>query len=157
MLRTSSHVLSTSRKHTVGFLVQTFEVFPVSAVLHPPVTGGQFTVFLLKICPCRESLIMTVHGCFWNPTGVCAVTTPFHSLHQWFSTFSLKGAKSRPTILLENSLKFFNTIQLTRFVLQQNEVLRKILEVLLKDCWEPHKRCLGVARGSQSSGWEPLL
>ena len=27
----------------------------------------------------------------------CAVTAPFHRLHQWFSTFSLKGTKPRPT------------------------------------------------------------
>jgi len=51
-----------------------------------------------------------------------AHAAPFHSLYQWFSTFSLKGAKSRPTILLESFTKIFNTIPLARFVLQQNGV-----------------------------------
>ena len=33
MLKTSSHVLSTSRKHTTGFLVKSFEEFSVRTVL----------------------------------------------------------------------------------------------------------------------------
>jgi len=70
----------------------------------PPVTGRQVTVFLLRsLCPCRESYNTTVHRWCWAPTRVCSVTAPFHSLHQWFSTFSLMGAKSRPTILLDFS------------------------------------------------------
>jgi len=39
------------------------------------------------------------------------VVTFFLLLHQWFSTISLKEAKSRPTIC------YFTTSQLTRFVL----------------------------------------
>jgi len=27
----------------------------------------------------------------------------------------------------------------------------------MKDCREPHKRCLGVACGSRERGWEPLV
>jgi len=50
---------------------------------------------------------MTVHLSCWTPTGVCAVIAAFHSLHQWFSTFSLMGTKSRPTILLESLNKNF--------------------------------------------------
>jgi len=76
---------------------------------------------------------MTVHRWCWTPTRVCAVTARFHGLHQWFSTFSLKGAKSRPTILLESLTKIFNTIQLTRFVLRQNEVC-----YTKYSAWEPN-------------------
>jgi len=36
-------------------------------------------------------------------------------------------------------------------------LLQKILEVSLKNCWEPHNGCLGVACGSQRHGWEPLV
>jgi len=64
---------------------------------------------------------MTVHRWGWTPIRVCTVTAPIHSLYQWFSTFSLNGAKSRPTILLESLTKIFNAIQFTRF-LQQKEV-----------------------------------
>jgi len=32
---------------------------------------------------------------------------------------------------------------LTHCVLLQNDDLHKILDELLKDCWGPHKRCLG--------------
>jgi len=33
--------------------------------------------------------------------------------------------------------------------------LHKLLEVLLKDCWRPHKSCLASACGPQNNGWEP--
>jgi len=36
-------------------------------------------------------------------------------------------------------------------------LLHKISEVLLKDCWGPHKGCLGAACSSQKSGWQPLI
>jgi len=83
-----------------------------------PVTGCQVNVFLLiSLCPCRGSSITTIHR--WTPTRVCAVTALFHSLHQWFSTFSLNGAESRHTWLFcwKTAVKIFNAIQLTRFVL----------------------------------------
>jgi len=38
----------------------------------------------------------------------------------------------------------------------KSEVLHKLLVELLKDCWEPHKSCLGTAFNSQNSSWEPL-
>jgi len=45
-----------------------------------------------------------------------------------------KGAKSRPTILLESRTKNFTRSQLTRFVLlHQRSLLHTIVEVLLKD------------------------
>jgi len=40
-------------------------------------------------------------------------------------------------------------------LITERSLLRKILEVLLKDCWEPHKRYLGAACGSRNRGWEP--
>jgi len=39
-----------------------------------------------------------------------------HSFSQWFSTFSLKGAKSRPTILWESHTKN-NLMQVNSYVL----------------------------------------
>ena len=39
----------------------------------------------------------------------------------------------------------------------ERSLLHKILDVLLKDCWGPHKLWLRGACGSQNSGWEPLL
>jgi len=36
-------------------------------------------------------------------------------------------------------------------------MLHKILKVLLKECWELHKGCLGAACGSYSCCWEPLV
>jgi len=44
-----------------------------------------------------------------------AVNVFFLLLQQWFSIISLKEAKSRPTILLENRTKKFTTSQLTYF------------------------------------------
>jgi len=43
--------------------------------------------------------------------------TFFLLLQEWFSIISLKEAKSRPTISLENRTKKITTSQLTRFVL----------------------------------------
>jgi len=50
----------------------------------------------------------------------------------------------------------------SRFVLYQIEVCytnnpQTFIKVLLKDCWWPHKECLGRACGSQNDSWEPLL
>ena len=39
----------------------------------------------------------------------------------------------------------------------ERSLLHKILDVLLKDCWGPHRRCLGVEYGPQNRGWEPLV
>ena len=45
-----------------------------------PLAGRQVTVFLIRgLCQCRRSSTTTVQR-WW--TKVCAVTTPFHSLHQ---------------------------------------------------------------------------
>jgi len=38
----------------------------------------------------------------------------------------------------------------------ERSLLHKILDVLLKDCWGPHKGCLGAECGPQNRGWEPL-
>jgi len=43
-------------------------------------------------------------------------------LQQWFSTISLKRAKSRPTILSESLTKKFNTSPLTRLFYCTNAV-----------------------------------
>jgi len=52
----------------------------------------------------------------------------------------------------------FNASQLTPFYfIAERSLLYKILESFLKDCWGPHKRCLGAACGSQNSGRVPLL
>jgi len=41
----------------------------------------------------------------------------------------------------------------TFWIIAEQNVLHKILELLLKDCWGPHKGCLGAACGSQNSSW----
>ena len=101
---------------------------------------------------------MTVHRWCWTPTRLYAVTAPFHILHQWFSTFSLKIAKSRPTVLLESLTKFFlhNSVDTFCFTAERS-LLHKILHVSLKDCWGPHKGCLGPECGPQNRSWEPLV
>ena len=63
---------------------------------------------------------------------------------QWFSIFSLKEAKSRPTILLESRSYNFNTSQLARLFYSRTksvaETIRGFIKWLLsatqKDAWE---------------------
>jgi len=88
MPKTPPHILSTSRKHTTRFLVKSF--------------GGVLTVacyWASSHCIPAQKFTTVHRGC-WTSTRVCAVTAPFHSLHQWFSTFLLKGSKSRHTTVL---------------------------------------------------------
>ena len=84
-----------------------------------------------------------------------------HIINQWFSTFSLKGAKSRLTTLLGSCtgdiLTQFNANIDTFCLVAERSLLHKILEVLLKYWWEPHKRFLGAACSSQNSGWKPQI
>jgi len=54
---------------------------------------------------------------FWLESKMLWQITFFLLLQQQFSTILLKGAKSRPTILLESRNKNFTARQLTRFVL----------------------------------------
>jgi len=63
------------------------------------------------------------------------------TLKWWFSTFLLKGAKSRPTILLESYTKNFTHMSIDIF---KQGLLDTILAFSLKDCREPHKGYLGV-------------
>ena len=63
-----------------------------------------------------------------------------------FSTISLHGPKSGPTILLQIHTKNCNTSQTDTFCfIVEWSLLHKILQVLLKDCWESHgeQRVLG--------------
>ena len=56
------------------------------------------------------------------------------------------------------SLKFFNIIQVYTFCFTTERcLLHKILDVLLKDCWGPHKGCLGAECRPQNRSWEPLV
>jgi len=101
---------------------------------------------------------MTAHRWGWTPTRVCTVTAPIHSLYQWFSTFSLKGATSRPTILLESlNQKFLTHFNLHVFFSRTKSVTQNIRRFIKKDCWGPHKGCLGAECGPQNRGWEPLV
>jgi len=36
-------------------------------------------------------------------------------------------------------------------------LLHKILDVFMKDCWGPHKGCLGAECGPQNRDWKPLV
>jgi len=156
MLKTSSHVLSTSRKHTTGFLVKCFGECCVCTVLTTACYWRQVTVFLLRrLCPCRESSITTFHRWCWTPTMVCAAATaPFHSLHQRFSTFSLKGDKSRPIwFCWRASLNlFFFLTQFDWHVLfysRTKSVTRNIRRFI--------ERLKAAQCGPQNRGWEPLF
>ena len=128
-----------------------------------------------------------------------------HSISQWFSTFSLKGAKSRSTILWESGTKknlaqvnsnvlfYCRTKSVTqhifidiargpmgpfssltfrtynRFVLERRYPKQNCVNslapnfwlvtllVLLKGCWELHRRCLGAACNFQKSGFNLLV
>ena len=61
-------------------------------------------------------------------------------------------------MLLENLTKIFNIIQFCTFCFTaERSLLHKISDVSLKDCWGPHKGCLGAECGPQNRGWEPLV
>ena len=87
-----------------------------------------------------------------------AVETTRGTPKQWFSTFVMKGAKSRPTILSESRTKNFNTSCLAHFVLLQNIVFYtkyqrcywKTAENRTKGVWGPYA-AVGVAVGNHCS------
>jgi len=82
MPKTSTHALSTSRKHKTGVLVKYLWSIAGVRCWRPPVMNCQVTVFLIRsLGPCQESLITTVHRWCWIPTRVCAVIL-FHSLRE---------------------------------------------------------------------------
>jgi len=66
-------------------------------------------------------------------------------LDQWFSTFSLKGAKSRPTTLLEKS-------QMTSFVLLQKSVAQNTGVFFFERLLRAAQRVLG-SRMRLSKQW----
>jgi len=121
--KTSSRGLSTSRKHTTGFLVKSFGECYVSTVLTAAcywqsshcIPAQKFVSVSGKLNHDRLPFVL-------DSDKVCAVAAPFPSLHQWFSTFSLKGAISNLRFCWRASLTFVNTIQFTLFLLYQNEV-----------------------------------
>jgi len=93
MLQGSTHVLSTSRKHTTGYFGKSFGSVAGVRCWRPPVTDRQFIVFLLRrLLPCRRSWITNVHRGYWPSTRVCAGTTTLHSLHQGWQTHLLSQA-----------------------------------------------------------------
>jgi len=57
---------------------------------------------------------------------------PGFTVTQWFSTFSLKGAKSILNTYVDWHICFT----------AERSLLHKILEVLLKDCWGPPRPLL---------------
>jgi len=76
----SSHVLSTSRKHTIKFPVKSFGEWCGSMMLTTACYWPSSHRILLKgLCPYRRSSIPIVHRVFWTPTAVYAVITPLHS------------------------------------------------------------------------------
>jgi len=92
-------------------------------------TAGYYWPAVRSLYPCSEVCVRVGRVKSWPFTvGVglrqgCVLSPLLFGLHQWFSTFSLRGAKARPIrFCWRVSLKIFNTIQLTRFVLQQNDV-----------------------------------
>jgi len=89
--KASTHVLSTSKKHTTRFLVKSFGRCCGSTVL---------TVALLlavkSLYSCSE-VCVRVDGFsgFWTPIRVCAVTTPLHIQYQGWPNFLIRGPNSR--------------------------------------------------------------
>ena len=156
MPKTSTHVLSTSRTHTTGFLVKSFgeccEVLTAACYWSSShcIPAHKFVSVSGELIHDRSPLVL-------DSEGVCCHRS-FHSLHQWFSTFSLKGAKSRPTIFSVSLTKNFqhNSIHTFCFIAERS-LLHKMLNVLLKDCSGSHKGCLGAEYGPQNRAWEPLV
>jgi len=84
MPKTFTHFLSTSRKHTIGFLVKLFgECCGIRLrCWRPLVNDRQVTVFLLRsLYPCRKikSRSFTVGIGLWQG---CVLSPPLFSLHQ---------------------------------------------------------------------------
>ena len=75
MLKTSAHALSTSTKHTTGFLVKLWGLLRECGV------DGRLFVAAKSLYSCSDVCVRvtTVHHWCWTPTRVCAVTVPFHS------------------------------------------------------------------------------
>ena len=79
----TTHVLSTSGKHTTGFLVKSFGGCCGSTVLMgASCKQSSNCIPVEKIASVLTALITTVQRWRWAPTMVCAVTTPLHSLYQ---------------------------------------------------------------------------
>ena len=79
MPKTSTHVLSTSRKHATRFLVKSFGECCGSMALTAACYWLWSHCIFTSLCPCRRSLILASHRECWTPTKVRAVTTPLHS------------------------------------------------------------------------------
>ena len=123
MLNTSRHVLLISRKHTTGFLVKSFGECCVSTVLtaacYQPsshcMPAQKFVFVSGELNHDRSQLVLQ------SDKGVCCHRS-FSKLTSVVLNLFAEGRQIRPTILLESPTKFFNAIQFTRFVLQQNDV-----------------------------------
>ena len=91
---------------------------------------------------------------FLNMTGTSAPAAS--DSRQWVST--LKGAIFRPTILLKSRTKEILT-QVAWHILFycRTKSVAQNIRGLFKDCWEPHKWCLGAACGRRNRVWEPLF
>jgi len=123
MLKTSSHVLSTSRKHKTGFLVKSFKEFSVSAVLTTAccwpsshcIPAQKLVSVLGELNHDRSPLVLN------SDKDVLSLLL-FIVYISGPQPFRWREPNADLRFCWRASLKFFNTIQLTRFVLHQNEV-----------------------------------
>jgi len=79
----TTHVLSTSGKHTTGLLVKSFGGCCGSTVfMGASCWQSSNCISAQKIVFVLTELITTVQRWRWTPTMVCAITIPLHSLYQ---------------------------------------------------------------------------
>jgi len=94
-------------------------------------------------CMCYGKIVRNSHSrveqFLLESRVITACLRVLRSIRQWFSTFSMKGAKSRSTILWESRTKKFSCQLIHTFCfIADRSLLHKILEVLFT----------GVARGA---------
>ena len=91
----TAHVLSISRKHTIGFLVKSFGGCCGSTVLMgASCWQSSNCISAQKIVSVLTELITTVQRWCWTPTIVCAVPTPLHSLYQGSPNYDPRAKSS---------------------------------------------------------------
>jgi len=149
MLKMSSRALSTSRKHTTGFL----PCDKLCGMLREYGVDGRLLLAVRSLCSCSD-VCVRVGRVKLRPVTVSVGLRQGCALSPLLFIVYISGyqpicwRKPNPYLPFcwRASLKFFNTVQLARFVLQQNEVCYtkyltfywKTAEGCTKSAWEPN-------------------